>query len=56
MVVETGADEVLVVDAKAQWFDQMKRAARVGAQANGVAGIGRNFRMNENDVKHGVGV
>ena len=53
MIIEPGADQVLVVDRKAQGLDQMQRASRVGAETNGVARVGRNFGMNENDVKHG---
>ena len=56
MIVKPSTDEKIVVNTEAQRLNQMKRTARVGTQANSVAGIGRNFWMNENDVKHGVSV
>ena len=44
-----------VIDGKAQRLDQVQRATGVGAQANDIARVGRNFWLDENDVKHGEG-
>jgi hypothetical protein len=43
---------VLVFHRKAQGLNQMQGAACVGCQANDVARVGRNFGMDEDDVKH----
>ena len=32
--------------------DQVQRAARIGCQANHVAGVGRDFGFDQNDMKH----
>ena len=53
VVVQTGAAHVAVFHRKAQRLNQVQLAARVGGQANDVACIRRNFRLNENDMKHG---
>ena len=42
-----------VVDGKAQRFDQVQRAAGIGAQPDDIAGVGRDFGLDENDVEHG---
>ena len=51
-VVEPRALHVLVFEREAEGLYQMERRAGVGAEADDVAGIGRNFGMNENDVEH----
>ena len=52
VVVEPGAAQVLVAEFEAEWFDEVELGAGVGAQADGVAGIGRNFRLVEDDGDH----
>src|SRR5690606_17673560 len=52
VIVQTGAAQALVVQFEAQWFDQVQLATAVGAQPDNVAGIGRNFRLKEDDVEH----
>ncbi len=54
VVVKTSAAHLLVLHVKAQGFYQVQGAARVGRKANDVAGIGRYFRLVEDDVKHGA--
>ncbi|MNN66136.1 hypothetical protein D3C81_1816930 [compost metagenome] len=53
VVVQPGAAQALVVQFEAEGFDQVQMAARVGAQPDNVAGIRRNFRLKQDDVKHG---
>ncbi|MNH38532.1 hypothetical protein D3C79_995860 [compost metagenome] len=52
MVIQPSTAQPLVVELEADRFDQVQRAATVGAEANDIAGIGRNFRLKEDDVKH----
>ena len=52
VVVETGAAQGLVVDVETERFDEMKFGAGVGAKADHVARVGRNFGLVENDGKH----
>ena len=53
VVVQPGAAQLLVVQAKTQRLDQMQRAAGIGRQTDDVAGIGRNFRLVQQDIEHG---
>ena len=50
-IVEAGAAELGVGDLKAQRLDQMEAGAGGGAQAGDVAGVGRDFGMDEDDVE-----
>ena len=52
VIVEPRALHVLVVKGETERLHQVKRAARVGAEADDVARVGRNFGMNQNDVEH----
>lgn len=52
VIIEPRSLQTLVVEAKPQRLHQVERRARVGAQANGIAGIRRNLRLEEHDVKH----
>ena len=52
VVVKPCAAHLLVFHVKAQRLYQMQTAARVGAEANDVARVGRNFRVDKNDVEH----
>ncbi len=54
VVVQPGAAHVAVFHAKAQGLDQMQGAACVGTQADDVAGVGRDFGVDEDDVEHAV--
>lgn len=53
MIIQSGAAQAFVVQLESQRFDQVQLAATVGAQADNVAGVRRNFRLIEYDVKHG---
>ena len=52
VIVEPRALHVLVVKGETERLHKVKRAARVGAEADNVARVGRNFGMNQNDVEH----
>jgi hypothetical protein len=54
MVVKTRSAHVLVFHRKAKRFNEVQSATRVGRQANHVARVGRNFRFNQNNLKHGA--
>ena len=54
VVIQAGSAHLFVLHGKAQWLDQMQAATRVGCQTDDVAGIGWNFGLNQNDVKHAV--
>src|SRR5882724_4611994 len=53
VVIQTGPAQLLVFHREPQRLDQVQRATRVGRQTDHVAGVGRDFGMNENDVEHG---
>lgn len=56
MIIEPRAAHLGVVDGKAQRFDEVQGAAGVGAQADDVAGVGRDFGLDKDDVEHGGGL
>ncbi|MFD2423589.1 hypothetical protein ACFSUI_05060 [Ralstonia solanacearum] len=53
VIVQSGAAHARVLERKAEWFDQVQLRAGVGAQADHIARVGRNFGFDENDVEHG---
>ena len=52
VVVQPGALELLVLQGEAQRRDQVQPRPGVGAQADDVAGVGRNFGLEQDDVEH----
>ncbi len=52
VVIETGAAHRLETDVEADRLHQVQGAARVGAQADDVARVGRDLRLDEHDVEH----
>ncbi len=52
VVIEPRSAQQLVVHRKTQRLDEMQLAAGVGGQADHVAGVGRDFGVDENDAKH----
>jgi hypothetical protein len=52
VIVEAGPPQALVIQAKSQRLDQMQSGAGVRAQANDVAGITRNLRLEQHDMNH----
>ncbi len=53
-VVQPGAAQLRVREVEAERFHQMQAATGIGAQADRVAGVGRDFRGDEDDVEHVV--
>ena len=54
-IVQSGAAQLFIVQVKPQWFDEMERAACIGAQSNNIACVGRNLRLKQNDFQHSAG-
>jgi hypothetical protein len=50
VVIQAGASQACVVKRKAQGADQVKSGACVGTKSDHVAGIGRNFRAEQDDM------
>ena len=50
-VVQAGTAQTLVLEVETERVDQVQGAAGIGAQAYDVAGVGRDFRLVEDDVK-----
>src|SRR5271169_936858 len=49
VVVESGAPQFAVAEAKPQRLDQVQLGAGVGREADDVAGVGRDFRLHQDD-------
>ena len=47
VVVEAGAAHGFAIQAETQRFDEMELAAGVGGQADEIAGVGRDFRLED---------
>ena len=50
VIVQARAPHALVVPVKAQWTNQVQGGAGIGANADDVASIRRNFWLVEHDV------
>jgi hypothetical protein len=51
-VVEPGTFQMLVIDLETQWLDQMERCEGCRAQPRNASGIGRDLRLNQDDVHY----
>ena len=51
VVVQAGALEVLVLEVEAEWLDEVQARARDGGGADGVAGVGGDHGVVEDDVQ-----
>jgi hypothetical protein len=49
-VIQPGAFELRVIELEAERFDQVQSGPRGGAKARDVAGVGRNFWFNQDNV------
>ena len=54
-VIQPGPLERAIVDGESKRLDEVEGATGRGAQARDVAGVGRDLRFHEDDVKRGVG-
>ncbi len=53
VIVQAGALELLVAEVKAQGLDQVQARAGIGAQADHIARVGRNFGLEQDDIEDG---
>ena len=53
VIVETGPFQTAIRPLETKWSDQVKMGAGVSTQANDIARIRRNFRLEQNDVEQG---
>ena len=53
MIIQSGTAAVFVAQIEAQRLDQMQFGARIGAHADDVARIGRDFWLIQDNGKHG---
>ena len=53
VIIQAGAAQARFVDLKAQLAYEVQPRASVGAEADGIARIGRDFGFVQQDVKHG---
>ena len=53
-VVEARPPQLAAPKAEPERFDQVQPRAGIRAQADDVAGVGRNLRLVEDDLKHGA--
>ena len=53
-VIETGAAQRALVEAKAELADEVQRTSGGGAEPGDVAGVGRDFGFPQGDVEHRV--
>ena len=54
-IVEAGTLQGAVINIESQWPDEVKNGAGGEAKAADIAGVGRNFRLDEDDVEHDFG-
>ena len=52
MIIQSCAHQLLVFEHEAQRLDQMQPAAGIGAQADDVTGIRRDFRLIQDHMEH----
>jgi MSHA biogenesis protein MshE len=52
MVIQSGANQLFVLQRETERFDQMQMTAGIGAQPDDIAGIRRNLGLIQNHVKH----
>lgn len=52
VIIEPGAARPRTVQLEAERMDQVQRSAGIGCQTNDVAGVRRDLRLKEDDVKH----
>ncbi len=51
-VIQASPTQAFVIQGEAQGLDEMQRATCVAAQAVGISGVRRDFRLKKNDVEH----
>ena len=52
VVIQPCPLEPSIIQLKAQGMDQMESGPGIGAEPDNIAGIRRNLRLYQNDIKH----
>ena len=52
VIIQAGPAQGFVIEGKTQGFHQVKIGASVGAQADDVARVGRDFGLEQDDGEH----
>ena len=52
LCANAGPTEIAVFHAEAEWLHQVEAAAGIGTEPDGVAGVGRNLRFEQDDIEH----
>ncbi len=52
MIIQPGTLKPGIIRLKAEWFNQVKPAARICTQPDDIAGIRRDFRLVQYKIKH----
>src|SRR5690606_21921077 len=51
-IIQPSTAQAFFIHAEPQRFNQMQLAAGVGAQTDNIAGVGRYFRFEQNNIEH----
>ena len=54
VIIQAGAAQLFVIQLETERADQVQLRSSVGAQANNVAGVGRNLGLIQDYIKHQV--
>ena len=52
VIIQPGAQQLLVFQRETQGLDEVQPATGIGAQSDDIAGVGGNFRLVEDYVEH----
>lgn len=50
-VIKTGAFQIAIVSAESEWPDQMEYRISRAAETGDTAGVGRNFRLHQDNIE-----
>jgi hypothetical protein len=54
VIIKASAPHAGILKWKPERFDQVQLGAGICTQANDIAGVGRDFRLDQYNMKHGV--
>jgi hypothetical protein len=54
MIIKASATHAGILKWKPERFDQVQLGAGICTQANDIAGVGRDFGLDQYNMKHGV--
>ena len=52
MIIETRAAQLPVVEFEAEWFNKVQGRPGIRAKAYDISRVGRNFRLEQDQMKH----